>query len=67
MAKRIYLVGPRPGAGEEAAQLVRAGTQAQAVNHAVRTRYVAAVATQDQLVDLMIAGVKVQDAGDDNE
>lgn len=66
-AKRIYLVAPKPGTGSESidrACLVRANTQAQAIGHAVRNRYTASVATQDQIVDLVSLGAKVEEAGE---
>lgn len=65
-AKRIYLVASKLGEGEEAGALVRASSQAQAIGHVVRNRYVAEVASQTQLVDLLMAGIKVQEAGDES-
>lgn len=47
------------------ARLVRAATQAQAIRHVVRSIYTAVVASQDQIVDLMTTGVKVEDAGEE--
>lgn len=46
---------------------VRAATQAQAIRHVVRSIYTAVVASQDQIVDLMTIGVKVEDAGEEQE
>lgn len=67
MATRIYLVAKAAGTGDEQGHLVRAATQAQAVRHVVRNTYQAEVATQEQLVDLMTAGAKVEDAGEEQE
>jgi len=44
--------------------LVRAHNQAQAIRHVVRGEYRAAVAGQETLIELLLAGVKVQDAND---
>lgn len=62
--RRIYLVASKLGEGNEAGALVRASSQAQAIGHVVRNRYAAEVASQTQLVDLVTAGIKVEDAGD---
>lgn len=70
MATRIYAVGPKKGSGAqpvESVRLVRASTQAQAVRHVVRNTFTAEVATQEQLVDLMTVGVRVEDAGEETE
>lgn len=48
----------------KAARLVRAPNAAQAIRHVVRGLFKAEVATQTQLVDLLTAGVKVEEAGD---
>ena len=56
MKTRIYLVT----AGAEQ-RLVRAQSQAQAVRHCVK-HYSAATPTAEQLVSLLTAGVKVEDA-----
>lgn len=42
--------------------LVRAASAAQAVRHVVSPRFTADVATPDQLVELVGAGVKVREA-----
>ena len=42
--------------------LVRAATKAQAVNHVVRSRFEANVATQEELILLMSNGVRVEDS-----
>lgn len=72
MSQRIYLVGVIQGAVGEAgvaipsaAHLVRANNQSQAIRHVVRGLFKAEVATQAQLVDLLTAGVKVEDAKDE--
>jgi len=58
MATRIYVV--TQGLDD---YLVRADTQAQARSHIAKD-IAARVASQDDLVTLTAAGVKVQDAGD---
>lgn len=60
MNQRIYRVINTETAAE---YLVRAQSQAQAIRHVVKETYRAAVAAQETLVDLLSAGVKVQDAG----
>ena len=59
MSQRIYRVINTDTAAEH---LVRASSQAQAIRHVVKETYRAAVAAQETLVDLLSAGVKVQDA-----
>ena len=44
-------------------RLVRATSRAQAISHVARSVFNSRVATQDDLVDAMQAGVKVEDAG----
>ncbi len=62
---RYYIVGPHPDSGiTEPAKLVQANTQAQAIGHVVRNRYKAEVASQQQIIDLLAAGVKAEVAGD---
>ena len=57
---RIYVVG---GTAIETPRLVKASTQAQALNHVVSSLFKVEVASQDQLVDLAGRGVKVEAAG----
>lgn len=57
---RIYVVF----IDHEKKLLVRAASPAQAIRHAART-YAARVADQDDLVQLLAAGAKVETAGDD--
>ena len=63
---RIYVVTEANGTGgaghQEKHHLVRAASQAQAIRHIVTPRFTCEVAEQEQLVDLVGAGVKVQDA-----
>lgn len=47
-------------------RLVRAVNVATAVRHVVRTDYTAEVASQDDLIDLLSAGTRVEDAGADD-
>lgn len=58
--KRIYAVADKKAG---VCHLVKAATQAQAVGHVVRGQFVAEVASQEVLVDLMTAGKKVEEAG----
>ncbi len=59
MSNRIYLVIDRE---TQAKRLVRAGSQAQAIRHAVQGRFEATVAGQDDLVLLLAGGGTVEDA-----
>lgn len=54
---RIYKVGTLKGA-----RLVRAPNKAQAINHVARDTIAAEVAAQDDLVNLLSEGVKVENA-----
>jgi hypothetical protein len=56
---RIYVVGHIESGSK---RLVRAVTSGQAARHAMRTSHAVTVATQDELVDLVRAGVDVEDA-----
>lgn len=47
-------------------RLVRAPNKAQAIRHIVRHSITAEVATQDDLVDLLAAGIKVETTGKDS-
>lgn len=60
MSSRIYFVVDTAEGGAEL--LVRATSQAQAIRHAARNRYRAAVAGQEEIVRLLGAGAKVEDA-----
>lgn len=62
-AKRIYVVSD--GGIPEGESLVKASTPAQAIGFVVRERYSAEVASQEQLVTLIGAGIKVQEAGEE--
>jgi hypothetical protein len=55
---RIYLV---EATATTASRLVRATHPAHALGHVARSAFTVAVATQDQLVDLLAEGVKVED------
>lgn len=56
MKKRIYIVN------SDAPFLVRAANRHQALSHVARATMKVEVATQDDLVELLSAGVKVQEA-----
>lgn len=57
--KRIYIVE-----GGEKPALVKATTKNGAIRHAAAKLFTAAVASQDQLVEMTAAGVKVEEAGE---
>lgn len=57
---RIYLVVDTEPEGRQ--ELVRAANPAAAIRHVVRSRYKAAVAAQETLVELLSAGQTVLDA-----
>lgn len=63
-ATRIYVITDRR---TDAQRLVRAVNQSTAIRHCARDTFGAAVAAQDTLVDLVTAGVKVEDAGSEPE
>lgn len=54
---RIYVVNETNGPSH----LVRAATPAQAIRHIVSDRFIAEVASQQQLVDLLGKGAKVRE------
>ncbi len=56
---RIYIVTDSEA---KASQLVRAPNAAQAIRHAAK-RFSAEVASQQELVDLVMKGVKVEESG----
>jgi len=60
MTTRIYYVS-----GADKPRLVRASSQAQAINHVVRNQYTASVATQINLVELLGKGVVVETASEE--
>jgi hypothetical protein len=60
---RIYKVeGPLP----ESVRLVRAANRNQAIRHAVKNDYRADVATQDELVELLVSGIAVEDVSNES-
>ena len=58
--KRIYVVVVEDG--KETRYLVRAATAAQAIRQVAHPMFSASVASQDELIELTHAGVKVQEA-----
>lgn len=64
MSTRIYLVTDRE---THAKRLIRAGNQAQAIRHAAQSRFAIEVASQDDLVQLLDAGQKVESAATTSE
>lgn len=63
MSKRIYLV-TRKGSHH---RLIRAGTPAQAVRFAAWSDYRAEVASQENLVEWLGNGLKVEEAADKSD
>lgn len=65
MTERIYVVSEMDESGNTVGEdLVRAGNQAQAVRHVAADRFIANVATQDDLVRLLAAGKSVSKASE---
>lgn len=60
-SKRIYAVHDTD-APDKHVRLVRTTHQARAIHHVIGPRFKAEVPSQDQLVALLQAGVKVEDA-----
>ena len=63
MPQRIYAVTPKNGNGTT--RLVKATTQATARSHVAKDTLSVQVASQDQLVESVAAGVKVEQAGEE--
>jgi hypothetical protein len=61
-ASRIYIVAVIDPAGKPEQRLVRAVNSAQAWRHIADSRITVDLATQDELVELASAGVKVEEA-----
>lgn len=59
---RIYIVG-----GPEGARLIRAQTRQQAVWFATQGKYQVRPAGQDDLIDLISKGVKVESVSDNSQ
>lgn len=59
MSKRIYLTTDKTGAK----RLTKATTPSQAVAHHARSTIEVRVASQEDLVELIAAGTKVEEAG----
>lgn len=59
MSTRIYLVTNR---NDDSQHLVRASSPAAAIRHVARSTFGAAVAAQESLVELLTAGIVVEDA-----
>ena len=60
MSTRIYLITDTE---TDEHRLARAANQAQAIRHAVTGRFEAEVASQDHIVERMLAGDMVETAG----
>ena len=55
MAERIYIVH-----GPQGTRLVKAGLRQQALSHVANSTFVIRVASQDELVNALTAGTKVE-------
>ena len=55
MAERIYIVH-----GPQGTRLVKAGLRQQALSHVANSTFVIRVASQDELVNALTAGIKVE-------
>lgn len=64
MITRIYLVRNEQTGGDS---LIRANSQAQAVKTAAKSLFTCRVASQEEIVQSLTHGVKVIDAGVENE
>lgn len=64
-SKRIYVVKPANGEGDE--RLVEASNKTQAVGFVARNHFKANLASQAELVELVTAGVKVEKAVEEQE
>jgi hypothetical protein len=60
MPSRVYLVANRDGTDP---RLIRAPYRHMAERHVAAQRFVSRIATKDDLVKLITAGVRVEDAG----
>lgn len=58
--KRIYAVVPK--AGDDKARLVRAATNISALSHVAKQKFEVRLASQDDIVELVADGTKVEDA-----
>ena len=59
-ATRIYIVSTQDGTN----RLVRATVASQAITHAAKSAFTAKVASQDDLVEALSSGVKVETYGE---
>jgi hypothetical protein len=63
MKTRIYIVDSK----DSAARLIRAANKVQARNHAARDTFTVGLASQDDLIMALGAGVKVENANVEDE
>jgi hypothetical protein len=65
MSKRIYAVTVSTDSGVEnwVTRLVRATNKSQAINHVARSNIAAEVASQELLVNYVMAGHPIEDVG----
>jgi hypothetical protein len=59
MATRIYIV-----TGPTGTRLVKAAAPSQAITHVAKSAFTAKVASQDDLVEALSSGIKVETYGD---
>lgn len=65
MTTRIYAVALKFSPPDALVRLVRASNPAQALRHVARDTLIVKIASQDELVMNIAAGVKVETAGDE--
>ena len=65
MSTRIYAVTPKNATESALPRLVRATAQTTARSHVAKDTLTVSVASQDQLVAAVAAGVKVENAGEE--
>lgn len=62
-ATRIYVVAPKTSEEPVKRRLVRAANQSAALRH-ISDEFIVALASQDDIVDCVAAGVKVEETSD---
>lgn len=65
---RVYkVVITVPPGGEKVTKLIRAQNKVQPLNHVAKGMIAVEIATQDDLIELVSKGVKVEEAGEEPE
>lgn len=65
MSTRIYAVYDERTLDTDGQRLVRASTRSRALRHVAQGIFTVVVASQDELVELLGQGIKVEDAGEE--